>query len=545
MASIRLDWVFCWNMDKEDYMNLSLMSLLRLFNRINGSVVGAINESFDIDLVHNRFDNLRKHWNIILLKYEQEFEAERLDMTNFDEEWIKSVQEQFDRTALLCNQYEKTSAKDLIRESDNKHLEEKIEKLAERLIVEKQVLINYKTNLERLILQERCTRNVESIERMYVEFRGQFDICKHLHVKHSSLLKSVGVIVDENSENGIQELLVIVNEVYVFMEKLSDESKIMETVKPNSNKLKLERMKLPTFSGHVREFARFKSDFEQYVEPKLNASDVPYVLKTCLQGEPYDIVKNLEDNSQLIWNRLCERYGTPIKVVKSVLDDIRMYSALEDRDDIGFLKFVQKIEAGLNDLRRLGLELELCNSNVISEIEKKLPPTIRREWSTKVIENEKENSFEDKFNELFEFLKHQRNALEYRCYPQTFDCSEVLNNDDRMREFNQKRDNSFVLNHVIESPINEDAKSHWYRCPLHQTNQHTLEDCKTFMNANVKDKMSIVFSARACWNCLLPGHKSRNCRRAKGCTQDGCKMWHHDMLHECHVNGHNFGSVNA
>ena len=75
MASIRLDWVFCWNMDKEDYMNLSLMSLLRLFNRINGSVVGAINESFDIDLVHNRFDNLRKHWNIILLKYEQEFEA--------------------------------------------------------------------------------------------------------------------------------------------------------------------------------------------------------------------------------------------------------------------------------------------------------------------------------------------------------------------------------------------------------------------------------------------------------------------------------------
>ena len=51
--------------------------------------------------------------------------------------------------------------------------------------------------------------------------------------------------------------------------------------------LKMERMKMPTFNGDIRDYPRFKSDFMKYVMPSLKSEDsAAYVLRSCLSGEP-------------------------------------------------------------------------------------------------------------------------------------------------------------------------------------------------------------------------------------------------------------------
>ena len=52
-----------------------LQSLVNIFNRVNKSVISAIDSCFDIEIVNYRFESLRNHWNIVLIRYEKELES--------------------------------------------------------------------------------------------------------------------------------------------------------------------------------------------------------------------------------------------------------------------------------------------------------------------------------------------------------------------------------------------------------------------------------------------------------------------------------------
>ena len=74
---------------------------------------------------------------MIVFKYEQEFKNKRINVTTFDELWMQG---HFDQTELLCNEYKKSSARDLSKKNDNRKLSEKVQKLHERHITEKRSL---------------------------------------------------------------------------------------------------------------------------------------------------------------------------------------------------------------------------------------------------------------------------------------------------------------------------------------------------------------------------------------------------------------------
>ena len=70
-----------------------------------------------------------------------------------------------------------------------------------------------------------------------------------------------------------------------YIRSLGDvETKRKENVK------RLERMKLPRFSGEPRGYIRFK-DFIKFVIPEVEASKAAFVPKSCLESEPYKYVK--------------------------------------------------------------------------------------------------------------------------------------------------------------------------------------------------------------------------------------------------------------
>ncbi len=55
----------------------------------------------------------------------------------------------------------------------------------------------------------------------------------------------------------------------------------------------MEKPKLPKFAGDVREYAIFKADFKHAVEARYTKRDANTLLRTCLQGKPLDLIKEI------------------------------------------------------------------------------------------------------------------------------------------------------------------------------------------------------------------------------------------------------------
>ena len=176
--------------------------------------------------------------------------------------------------------------------------------------------------------------------------------------------------------------------------------------------LKIERIKLPRSDGDVREYPRFKADFSKLVAPEMKSDgSEEYVLKSCLGNLPIDVVKNVDDDVVLMWQRLDEKYGRPSKLVVVVMLDIKRIEPIKVGDDSSFIDLFDKVGRGYRDLSRIKMDAEIGNTTTISLIEERLPKDVNREWSKFV--NSRED-FKTKFPDFLKFLLAQKRILEYK-----------------------------------------------------------------------------------------------------------------------------------
>ena len=168
-----------------------------------------------------------------------------------------------------------------------------------------------------------------------------------------------------------------------------------------SSSLQLEKIKLPRFEGEIRAYPQFKRDFEKQIMPHLQSDDASYVLRSCLGSDPATTVKSIDDDISEMWKRLDEKYGDPTKVTDIIIDEIRRTRIIREGEEKRFVKFVEIVEDGYRDLKRLGLESEITTTSSVSIIEKKLPTDIRRKWAEIV---SADNSTVDKTTNFHGFL---------------------------------------------------------------------------------------------------------------------------------------------
>ncbi|XP_068759873.1 uncharacterized protein [Montipora capricornis] len=69
------------------------------------------------------------------------------------------------------------------------------------------------------------------------------------------------------------------------------------------------------------------------------------------------------------------------------------------------------------------------------------------------------------------------------------------------------------------------------KCPIHQSTNHTLQECKRFQRMFSK-KETVVEEHKLCLCCLLPRHRLRKCRSKNRCKVENCDMCHHTLVHE-------------
>ena len=544
-----------------------------LFTRSRKKLISVIDNDSDIEVVENRMADLKRTYLNVQerhIEYVSSVEREEDDPTLQDDEALMGlVDDEFDDAEAKKIHYTRKRANEMKIKEENPGVEhsDNIKKqcLSMRKIEEASFNSIHASLIIKIQSQMKAeVPNVEVIKEELSDLKRQLDVCKQMHHKYVTTLTEVP---DEEIKwaSNLQQKVLDLNT------KFSTLSTEKESKKRSG--VRMERIKMATFSGNIRDYPRFKADFKRQVSPNFNNDKhaAAYTLKSCLSGIPLNIIRNVEDDLAKMWERLDDKYGKPSKFTDDVMNDIKRLKSVKEGDDRRFIELVDVVEGGFRDLERLKLDKEISNSTAVSTIEDKLPRDIRRMWALEINKTNSKVNDADKFPSLLQFLLEQKRAIEYdndktrmqnniygganyleqmdyKVYDSYENDIHRTDNDDG-RNYNKNAyngDNNQIHGgayYVEQNRSNVDNILKIQPCVIHKATNHSTQDCREYIAMMPNQKVEVVENNRLCFACLETGHRSINCRIRRKCGVDGCTKLHHCSLHQGSVEGINFHSI--
>ena len=501
----------------------------RLFTMAKNQLSKAISDEQSVDKVQNKLKSLQLRMNEVMEKHALYLALSHPDDSDGSEEdaWMQTLEDEFDTSESACDVYVKSCL------SNDNILHVKIQDTNSQTLVRASRLYKLETaTLESMTKNLQITvddksASAQSIQDAQTEMRNQSTLYK-------STQRELILLLDE--ESAVQECTVDMQKMLEYcakanvaagkeIEKRAIKTSVPKT-KPQCLDLKMERMKMPKFEGDIRDYPRFKSDFTKHVMPLVTSSDsAAYILKSCLDKQPLETVKNVDDDLDEMWRRLDEKYGRSSKIVDAIMYDIKLLKPVMDNNATRFIEFVNTIERCHRDLERINMESEICNSTIVSLIEERLPGTIKSAWCLDVSEKNTEIDDANKFPKLLDFLLKHKRAIEYG----SSDLRSVKTLNFALHLSAQSSSQERSESEHIPKSTYEDTRC-W--CWLHSTSEHDIFDCRIFLDMTPQARMDRATDYRVCWCCLRTGHNQSRCFKLKECTHSDCTRKHHPMLHQ-------------
>ncbi|XP_053960415.1 uncharacterized protein LOC128864687 [Anastrepha ludens] len=265
---------------------------------------------------------------------------------------------------------------------------------------------------------------------------------------------------------------------------------------------------LPEFSGKPEDWPIF---FTAYTESTTvygySRFENNLRLQKCLKGEAREAVKSLlihPNNVANIIEQLKFRFGRPEQLIRSQLAHVREIAPISESSVVKLIPFATKISNVCAFLRSAcGGEQYLVNPTLLDELVGKLPMSKRIEWAVFASSLQPYATVQH----FSDWLTQLANVI----------CTVY---DGEAAKDSKRR----VVLHAAESQRHS-------ACPICQ-GQHKPADCTQFSQLTVPERWEEVKRRHLCFSCLNVGHGSRNCQRRKLCSTDGCKRWHHKLLHD-------------
>ena len=326
---------------------------------------------------------------------------------------------------------------------------------------------------------------------------------------------------EQNENNNVNLEQVLPDNALPVSNDVSTGSQVVATggEVPTENSacgFKMEKPKLPKFSGDVREYAIFKADFKHAIEPRYSKRDAVTLLRTCLNGnlKPLELIKGNGTDYDAAWEYLDSIYGDPRVVSDTVMQDIVEFRTLNSDEDARFCELVHLVKRSYNTLKEVGLPNDMDNSHMLSIIEKKMCADDRKVWSRDLEKDNKTASLHG----LMTWMNVEMKS--------------------RMRASAPLRTSSkHSINHLKQFQGGEDQFSN-HRCWLCKTSSHWVDQCPKFSSLNHDQRLQCAREHHACYSCLKRAgrnHRMSNCSRRKQCTEKEngvqCTHFHHPLLH--------------
>ena len=147
-------------------------------------------------------------------------------------------------------------------ERQKQESDRKIERAARSLEMEEVAFEQEFENLRVLMgsgsEKEKASPPVGVLEAARNDLKGQLQRCKKAHGEYVILLNTEKAHLEMNWIAKYQDIYAQVSQ---DVERMVQQKRDADSKSKGSGSMRLERMKLPVFSGNIRDFPRFRSDF--------------------------------------------------------------------------------------------------------------------------------------------------------------------------------------------------------------------------------------------------------------------------------------------
>ena len=288
---------------------------------------------------------------------------------------------------------------------------------------------------------------------------------------------------------------------------------------PSSGASGLPKLKLTEFSGDPLEWPEWSGLFDVVVHQKpISDTEKMQYLKTSLTGQAKAAISGMGFSSQSYyhaWDILCEKYGRSDFIVNAQFKKILTHPPVRHDDSTSIVKFANVVTNVVNTLTQLGYTSDLEAEAVLSSTTRKLSPQLREQWLQYMQDRRLLRGNLIIFKEwlaskatIHENLLAQTNS--------SFDRNKFQSRD-------KPKTSTFASN------AEESSKPKNFECPF-KDGQHPIWTCEKFKSLKVNERREHVQKFRLCFNCLKPGHMSKDCR-SRTCSVPSCGRRHNRLLH--------------
>ena len=458
------------------------------FTRYGNSLKKCISDNERLEIVDEQYSDFLSAWKNVENKHD-EYITQLQDADG--DAWIGEVLSSYNETRTLYVEYKRKTEYD-----HNINLAFNLRNVFEKIF--KEQVSNLENSINKNYHKETILRERSLVSKTFEELLSA----------HNKL--TVLKITDE--DKSLEMWYGKIHTDFGRVNKLIDDFLRVKPVlqhpeRPKAASILLEKIPLPKFDGNIRNYPRFIKDFKELVMPNLKSAEAPFTLRQCLFESVQSGLSACDDNLEDMLSRLDEKYANPSKLVDCVVFEIQKFRKIDLDDNRRIIAFVDVIDRGYRDLKKLNLEQELCNSHVLGIIECKLPKNLQSEWY-RMIHKEK-IKISEKFVKLLDFLKIERSALEYGM--------------SELRAYYERKPGHI---HSLQG-----ASSHSLSdtCLIHNE-AHRTENCKTYLTMTISDRYELLKRYFACFCCLTPDHRVEFCPQKRECG-GGCSKFHHPSLH--------------
>ncbi|XP_058817777.1 uncharacterized protein LOC131681087 [Topomyia yanbarensis] len=250
------------------------------------------------------------------------------------------------------------------------------------------------------------------------------------------------------------------------------------------SRVKLPDIRLPTFSGKIKEWVTFRDTFRSLIHEnhQQTTMDRFTYLKSSLAGEALQEISAVEMSSvnyDVAWCMLEKRYENTKLIVKAHLDSLFSVEAMKRENYETLNKLIGDFEKYLLMLDKMGENTSNWSTILVHMICSRLDASTLRHWET--YHNSKDVP---SYEKLIQFLRNHCSVLQSITPVQT---SSVI----------EERTRVGVSHSVVQS---------YGKCQFCGEAFHSAFRCTKFLRMEVAERNEAVRRLKLCLNCLSLGH---------------------------------------
>ncbi|XP_053698889.1 uncharacterized protein LOC128745843 [Sabethes cyaneus] len=281
---------------------------------------------------------------------------------------------------------------------------------------------------------------------------------------------------------------------------------VLQPVQASVSKVKLPEIRLPSFSGQLKEWVTFRDTFCSLIHKnqQLSAMDKFTYLKSSLNGEALQEINSVEmteANYDVAWITLEQKYENKKLIVKAHLESLFSVEAMKKESYESLSKLISDFEKNLLMLDKIGETTANWSTILVHMVCSRLDPTTLRHW-----ESNHNSKTVPTYTNLIKFLREHCSVLQ----------SVTTNKPTIVQE---KRPRFGVSNAAVESGT---------KCIFCGGAFHSAFRCFKFLKMKVSERFDVVRRNKLCLNCLTAGHQAKSCQKGR-CHH--CQQKHHSLLH--------------